>query len=123
MSLSASLFRRLKVSLVRPTTACPRVVQSLPFIRCHTTDSSLFPRPKEYKVLLDHQTLYISQELAEALGWQRTRSTEPVELTLSGWEPAYFVITPTGTDSERLARSTVESSQNENVREFLKRLQ
>lgn len=66
------------------------------FARAYS-EASLFPQPKEYKVILDNQTLYIDQDLAKALGWKSTG--EPMKLTLRGWEPTYFTITPTGTDS------------------------
>ncbi|KAI0357839.1 hypothetical protein OH77DRAFT_1421960 [Trametes cingulata] len=80
---------------------------------------------KEFKVVLDNETLYIDQELAEALGWtpQSTQSDSgtpgTVALTLSGCAPHYFAIARTGSDSDRLARATVESSRNPRVQEML----
>ena len=56
--------------------------------------------PREFKVVLDNETLYVEQELAEALGWKPdVKSEEGVPLTLSGWAPKYFAIARTGTDS------------------------
>lgn len=56
--------------------------------------------PREFKVLLDNETLYVEQELAEALGWKPdVKSEQGVSLTLSGWAPNYFAIARTGTDS------------------------
>ncbi|KAF9473860.1 hypothetical protein BDN70DRAFT_867012 [Pholiota conissans] len=126
--MSVPLFRSIKAITRHQSYLAPSgFVRRLPKItRCFSSDNSapgVFPEPQEIKVLLDHQTLYINQELAEALGWHRSQGTEPVKLSLNGWEPMYFTITPTGTDSERLARSTVESSQNKNVQEVLKRLE
>lgn len=56
------------------------------------------PAPTEHRVVLDNQTLYISQELAEGLGWKPNQSLDGVKLSLHGWEPTFFTITPTGTD-------------------------
>lgn len=54
---------------------------------------------REYKVILDNNTLYVDQSLAEALGWKPGLPPSGVNLTLSGWEPHYFAIAQTGTDS------------------------
>ncbi|KAL6301118.1 hypothetical protein BKA93DRAFT_739271 [Sparassis latifolia] len=81
-------------------------------------DLSTIP-PKEFKVLLDNQTLYVDQELAEALGWKANGGPEGLSLTLNGWAPHYFTIAPTGTDSDLLSRATVESSRNPNVQAVL----
>ena len=48
--------------------------------------------------MLDNETLYIDQELAEALGWDATKR-DSVPLTLSGWAPRYFAIARTGSDA------------------------
>ncbi|GLB43397.1 hypothetical protein LshimejAT787_1302980 [Lyophyllum shimeji] len=65
---------------------------------------------KEYKAVLENDTLYIDQDLAEALGWHNgTSPAEGVPLTLHGWAPHYFAITRTGSESDALARRTVES--------------
>lgn len=78
---------------------------------------------REFKVVLDNDTLYIDRELAEALGWAAGRSqTQGVPLTLSGWAPNYFVIARTGSDSDRLARATVESGHNPTVQQMLEYL-
>lgn len=53
---------------------------------------------REFKVVLDGQTLYVEKPLAEALGWHPGTGTEGVPLRLSGWEPKFFAITPKGTD-------------------------
>ncbi|RPD62197.1 hypothetical protein L226DRAFT_532773 [Lentinus tigrinus ALCF2SS1-7] len=77
--------------------------------------------PKEFKVVLDQETLYIDQDLAEALGWNpATRNSVP--LTLHGWAPAYFAIARTGSDSEQLAKRTVESGGDSNVQKVLEYL-
>ena len=55
---------------------------------------------REFKVILDNDTLYVEQPLAEALGWKPDHSSDKgIPLTLSGWAPHYFAITRTGTDS------------------------
>jgi len=75
---------------------------------------------REFKVVLDNETLYIDQILAEALGWKPDETNKDgVSLTLSGWSPHYFAIAKTGTDSDLLARNTVESSRNPRVQEIL----
>lgn len=54
----------------------------------------------EHKVVLDNETLYIGQDLAEALGWKPEKGSDAgIHLSLSGWSPRYFTITPAGTDS------------------------
>ena len=55
--------------------------------------------PKEFKVTLDGGTLYVEQEIAEALGWKGVLPAEGVSLRLSGWAPSYFAITKMGTDA------------------------
>jgi len=74
---------------------------------------------REFKVVLDNETLFIDQTLAEALGWKPDGSKDGVPLTLSGWSPHYFAIAKTGSDSDLLARGTVESSRNPRVKEVL----
>ncbi|KAI0668856.1 hypothetical protein C8Q78DRAFT_1043332 [Trametes maxima] len=73
---------------------------------------------REFKVVLDNGTVYVDQALAEALGWT-PQQAQGVSLTLSGWQPHYFAITRTGTDSDLLARGTVESSRNPKVQQML----
>lgn len=74
----------------------------------------------EHKVVLDNQTLYIGKDLAEALGWKPEKGHDAgIQLSLTGWSPCYFTITPTGTDSDLLARAVVESSRNPNVQQVL----
>ncbi|TBU29951.1 hypothetical protein BD311DRAFT_659881 [Dichomitus squalens] len=89
-------------------------------IRSHAVLSSS-SNAREFKVVLDNGTLYVDQALAEALGWTPTQ-TQGVSLTLSGWEPHYFAIARTGTDSDLLARGTVESSRNPAVQQMLEYL-
>lgn len=51
-------------------------------------------------MVLENDTLYVNQELAEALGWNtKTGPAEGVPLTLNGWGPHYFVIAQTGSES------------------------
>ena len=51
-------------------------------------------------MVLDNETLYIEQPLAEALGWKPdVDPTKGVPLTLSGWAPNYFAIAKTDSDS------------------------
>lgn len=58
------------------------------------------PLRREFKVVLDNDTLYVEQALAEALGWKAGAvGTESVPLTLSGWSPHYFAIAKTGSDA------------------------
>ncbi|TFK17860.1 hypothetical protein FA15DRAFT_555593, partial [Coprinopsis marcescibilis] len=73
------------------------------------------PGQKEFKVVLDGETLYIHQELAQALGWTEEALTKGVSLRLSGWSPHYFAITRKGTDTDLLAHGTIESSRNATV--------
>ena len=56
-------------------------------------------RRQEFKVVLDNDTLYVPQEVAEALGWKPQEVAKPVQLTLSGWAPNYFAVARTGSDS------------------------
>ncbi|KAJ7675683.1 hypothetical protein DFH06DRAFT_664741 [Mycena polygramma] len=81
--------------------------------------SSLAVGAKKHEVVLDNQTLFLTREVAEALGWKPDQGPEGVQLTLHGWEPDFFTITPTGSDSEMLSKGTVESSQDENVKTVL----
>ncbi|KAI0079155.1 hypothetical protein K474DRAFT_1659451 [Panus rudis PR-1116 ss-1] len=76
---------------------------------------------REFKVVLDNDTVYVDQALAEALGWT-SEKTDGVPLTLSGWAPHYFAIARTGSDADILARRTVESSRNPNVQKTLEYL-
>ena len=76
------------------TSKCAKRILSA---RCRLQSTST---RQEFKVLLDNGTLYVEQPLAEALGW--TPDVEPakgVPLTLSGWEPNYFVIARAGSDN------------------------
>jgi hypothetical protein len=62
--------------------------------------STTLQSPSEHRVILDDQTLYVDQSLAEALGWKpEQRSDAGIELSLSGWGPTYFTIAPTGSES------------------------
>ncbi|CCM04746.1 uncharacterized protein FIBRA_06936 [Fibroporia radiculosa] len=83
------------------------------------TANAFLPEPKEFKVLLDNQTLYITEDLATALGWTPAGSAASTQLSLSGWAPHYFAITPAGTASDRLARATVASSRSPNAKVVL----
>ena len=56
---------------------------------------------RQFKVTLDGETLYIEQDLAQALGWREGAPTEGIPLRLSGWSPHYFAITQKGTDAGR----------------------
>ena len=68
-------------------------------IRWHSSTPSVSSR-REFKVVLDGETLYVEQPLAEALGWNPdTPAEKGVSLTLSGWAPNYFAIARTGADS------------------------
>src|ERR1700753_2712404 len=60
--------------------------------------SSTTSKVRQFKVVLDGQTLYIEKPLAEALGWNPATGADGVSLRLSGWDPKFFAITPTGTD-------------------------
>jgi len=81
------------------------------FLRLSATNPRLFaatPRTRrqqstscQHKVTLSGETLYIEQDLAEALGWTPEHTTDGVSLRLSGWGPNYFVITQKGTDAGR----------------------
>lgn len=85
--------------------------------RMNSTKSSQWPSPKEFRVLLDNETLYVDKDLAMALGWKP--DGPGASLTLNGVGQSYFTITPTGSDSDRLSSSTVESMQNSNVQKIL----
>jgi hypothetical protein len=67
--------------------------------RGRTLSSSATSQVRQFKVVLDGQTLYVEKPLAEALGWNPGTGTEGISLRLSGWEPRFFAITPTGTDA------------------------
>ena len=64
----------------------------------HRLSSSAASQVRQFKVVLDGQTLYIEKPLAEALGWNPGTGNEGVSLRLSGWEPKFFAITPKNTD-------------------------
>lgn len=66
------------------------------FIRRNSTNAFA---PTEHKVVLDNGTLYLGRELAKALGWKPELGKQGVNLTLRGWEPTYFTVTVTGSDS------------------------
>ncbi|KAJ3544116.1 hypothetical protein NM688_g5776 [Phlebia brevispora] len=96
------------------------VARRIASIRAESTISSS-SLPREFKVVLDNETLYVDEALAKALGWTPEK-TNGVPLTLSGWAPHYFAIAPTGSDSDFLARATVESSRNPKVQQLLEYL-
>ena len=95
---------------------------------------------REFRVVLDNETLYIDKSLAEALGWTPNTGHEGVKLSLHGWDPTYFTITPSGSHAgkkkvftsrlanrsrtciERLARGTVQSAQNPKVKAVMDHL-
>lgn len=62
--------------------------------------STTLQSPSKHSVILDNQTLYVDQSLAEALGWKPDQGSDAgIELSLSGWGPTYFTIAPTGSES------------------------
>lgn len=94
------------------------------------------PEAQHHNCALDNETLYVSEDIAKALGWKPDQDPKGLSLTLHGWAPGYFAIAPTGSDSgtvrhvrtslrhtdgplERLAKSTVESSRNPLVQSVL----
>ncbi|OSD07415.1 hypothetical protein PYCCODRAFT_1473970 [Trametes coccinea BRFM310] len=77
---------------------------------------------REFKVVLDNETLYIPQELAEALGWNAAKEDGSVPLTLRGWAPHYFPITRKGSDSDTFAQNTLENSRDPKLQEALEYL-
>lgn len=109
--------------------------------RCQTNvaRSADTAAPKDYKVVLDNGTLYIDQDLAEALGWD-SEQRNGVSLKLHGWAPTYFTITQTGSESgmssilsqlmvrrpiataETLAKRTAESGSDSGVQRVLEYL-
>ncbi|KAJ7091234.1 hypothetical protein C8R44DRAFT_416209 [Mycena epipterygia] len=90
-----------------------------PFRRPRSPRIHLSTTATKHEVFLDNQTMYITREMAEALGWKPNQGLEGVQLTLHGWEPSFFTISPTGSDSELLSKGTVESSRNDNVNTVL----
>ena len=86
-----------------------RVVRAIPSAIGRRSLSSPSPSaselhaPREFKVVLDNETLYIGEPLAHALGWTPEKSAEGLKLRLSGWSPHYFTVTRAGTDSGTLA--------------------
>ncbi|TDL30217.1 hypothetical protein BD410DRAFT_56312 [Rickenella mellea] len=89
------------------------------FLRFFASSTSTRSTSK-HTVVLDNQTLYIDESLAKALGWNPQHGSDVgVPLSLSGWGPSYFTITPKGSDSDRLSRSVVESGHNPNVKQVL----
>ncbi|OBZ76395.1 hypothetical protein A0H81_03787 [Grifola frondosa] len=105
--------------MFRLTANASRRVSCRQFSSTRGTFNSQSPTVREFKVFLDHETLYVDQGLAEALGWKPDQGVEGVQLTLSGWAPHYFAIARTGSDSDLLARGTVESSRNPKVQQVL----
>ncbi|KAI1793260.1 hypothetical protein LXA43DRAFT_1092813 [Ganoderma leucocontextum] len=90
---------------------------------CLSTRPDAPAPPKEFKVVLENDTLYVDQELAEALGWNAgTDPAEGVPLTLNGWGPRYFAIARKGSDGELLARRTVASGHDPKVQKVLEYL-
>ena len=107
---------------------------------CIAPTCSISESRREFKVVLDEssRTVYVEQPLAEALGWStETPAENSVPLTLRGWEPNYFVITRSGSEAgqdtpslyeysttnvphaDELARSTIDSSRDPQMREVL----
>ncbi|KLO05533.1 hypothetical protein SCHPADRAFT_803535, partial [Schizopora paradoxa] len=78
-------------------------------------NSGLSNEPRKFEVILDNQTLYIPKDLATALGWKIETGIDGAPLSLHGCEPTFFTITPKGSDSEKLARNTVQSSNDPKV--------
>lgn len=79
----------------------PRKLATRHFVasRFSSTSSPSLSSAREFKVVLDNQTLYFEKPLAEALGWTHQSGVEGVKLTLHGWDPKFFAITPSGADS------------------------
>ena len=71
----------------------------IPMFHGRALSSSATSQVRQFKVVLNGQTLYIDRPLAEALEWNIRASTQGVPLRLSGWEPKFFTITPTDTDA------------------------
>ncbi|THV03352.1 hypothetical protein K435DRAFT_748041 [Dendrothele bispora CBS 962.96] len=94
---------RSQTHLLRPTKT---------FYRCKT----------DYNVTLHNNILYIPKDLAEALGWRKDQGHHVTELSLCGIQPEFFAITPAGTRSELLARGTVESFMQRNMKTILEDL-
>ena len=124
-----------KITLQR--TSFPQILRSK---HCITTTRSISESLREFKVVLDEssRTVYVEQPLAEALGWStETPAENGVPLTLRGWEPNYFIITRSGSEAgqdtpflyeystthvphaDELARSTINSSRDPQMREVL----
>ena len=78
----------------------PRLQKGISCARFQSTSTSS-SSAKEFKVVLDGETLYVDQSLAEALGWNPSRP-KSVSLTLSGWAPHYFAICRSNSDSGML---------------------
>ncbi|KAF8966505.1 hypothetical protein BDZ97DRAFT_1657605 [Flammula alnicola] len=110
------LLRATSTISARTSIVRPRSLSSIGSFKHRSTSA------REFKVILDNDTLYIEQPLAEALGWKPDVSSQGIPLTLSGWQPHYFAITRTGTDADLLARETVESSRDPRVQEILQYL-
>ena len=90
-----------------PSTMFVRLIRSVPTqtgcIKPHKRFQSTSNPPKQYTVTLDNETLYINEDVARALGWTPETGHAGVKLTLHGWEPRFFAITPTGSDSGQLS--------------------
>ncbi len=73
---------------------------------------------EEHKVLLDRaaQTLYVSKDIATALGWHADFSEVPLKLNS---REGYIAITKAGSDLEALARVTIESLNDDKVQGVL----
>lgn len=101
---------------------------------------TFLPEAKHHNCALDNETLYVPESVAKALRWKPGQDLKGLQLTLHGWEPGYFAISRTGSESgeiilgfdfvqqlmtgsiERLAKSTIESSRNPLMLEALKNL-
>ncbi len=100
------------------TIMCRAVLSRLHLHRIRRLSTS---SAEEHKAFLDRaaQTLYVSKDIATALGWQADFPEVP--LTLNGRE-GYIAITKAGSDSEALARVTIESLKDDKVQGVLQGL-
>lgn len=67
-----------------------------------TTPPSSLQSPSEHTVVLNNRIIRIDQSLAEVFGLQLHQNSDArtgIQLSLSGWSPTYYTITPTGSDS------------------------
>jgi hypothetical protein len=143
LNMLMGLSMNMRRYYIGPCPPCSLFCQQYPNVihiaRTHAqfmATSTTLQSPSEHRVILDNQTLYVDQSLAEALGWKPEQGSDAgIELSLSGCQPTSQLHRP-GVKvvshsawmspsfsfcchQDRLARGVVESSHNANVKRVL----